>query len=219
MRLFLVYVTHFIPFRIVSYAAKTGSRALPKSAGFSLIELLVVLAIVAIIISMGLPEIASYLRNNRLSTQANHFIAVMNFARAQAISRNQEIFVTRLSSNQPYYWDKGWQVWLDGYSGCADPVPNNQQEECEILREFDLEIVTLKGPSNLSSISYANITDVGLKDSTFSFNGGNGSLNISSDMNFYLCHPDGDYKGRHILMRRTGRLRLQNARLYPCPPV
>ena len=216
---FLVYLTPVSPFKIIRYKAGSAGRTRFKSAGFSLVELLVVLAIVAIIVAMGLPEIANYLRSNRLSTQANHFIAVMNFARAQAISRNQEVFVTRSGNNQPHYWNKGWQVWIDGYAGCVDPVPNNLQEECEILREFDLEIVTLQGPNNLSSISYASITDAALKSSTFSFNGGNGSLNISTDMNFYLCHPDGNYEGRHILMRKTGRLRLQNAHLYPCPPT
>jgi prepilin-type N-terminal cleavage/methylation domain-containing protein len=190
-----------------------------KIQGFTLVELLVTLAVVAVVMTMGLPEMANYLRNNRMSVQANHFIAVMNFARAQAISRNQEIFVTSLAKNNNNYWEQGWQVWVDGHAGCASTAPNGKQEACEVLRDFSLDSAKLKGPTNLSAISYAKLTDDTIKSRTFSFNGGNGSLNITNDMSFYVCNAESKYEGREIVLRPTGRLRVENAHLKPCPPA
>ncbi len=190
-----------------------------KQRGFTLVELLVAMAVVAIVLTMGLPELASYLRNSRLTTQTNHFIAVMNFARAQSISRNQEVFITSLADNNANHWEQGWQIWIDGSAACPDTVPNETMEDCEVLRDFKLESSVLKGPSNLASVAYPRLKDATMKARTFSFNGGNGSLNISQEINFYLCDPKGKYEGRHISMRPTGRLRLVDAHLSPCPPA
>jgi prepilin-type N-terminal cleavage/methylation domain-containing protein len=52
--------------------------------GFTLIELMVVVAIVAIAASLALPEFASVLRRNQISSATNELMSAFNRARAEA---------------------------------------------------------------------------------------------------------------------------------------
>ncbi|WP_103918988.1 pilus assembly FimT family protein [Candidatus Venteria ishoeyi] len=55
-------------------------------SGFSLLELMVVLAIVSILVTTGLPQLSDFVKNSRLTTQTNNFVATLNMARTEAIT-------------------------------------------------------------------------------------------------------------------------------------
>lgn len=59
-----------------------------RKAGFTLIELAVGLAVVSILLVMGMPTLMSVLDSTRIRSAASGFNAGVQFARAQAISRN-----------------------------------------------------------------------------------------------------------------------------------
>lgn len=88
-----------------------------KHSGFTLIELMAVLAIAAILASVAVPSFRSMIQNNRLATQANELTGTLNFARGEAIKRGNSVTVC-VSSNQTSCtggttWQNGWIAFAD----------------------------------------------------------------------------------------------------------
>lgn len=57
--------------------------------GFTLIELMVVVAVMAIVLALAIPSFQSIINANRLASGANEMIAALQTARMEAIRRNQ----------------------------------------------------------------------------------------------------------------------------------
>ncbi len=79
------------------------------SSAYTLIELLISLIIVAILLSLVIPSFSTFISSNRLTSYANQWITTLNYARSEAIKRNQQVVVRKLSLN----WEQGWQVFVD----------------------------------------------------------------------------------------------------------
>ena len=60
-----------------------------KQAGFSLIELLVVLAIIAVLLGLGFPALTEWMVNNQIRNQAEYVRYGLQIARSEAINRNR----------------------------------------------------------------------------------------------------------------------------------
>lgn len=55
--------------------------------GFTMVEIMVVIAIAAILATLAFPSFRTLMQNQRLGTQANEFIADLNFAKSEAVKR------------------------------------------------------------------------------------------------------------------------------------
>lgn len=75
--------------------------------GFTLIEMVVVIAILAILIAWGAPAYQNFTANNRLITGANSFISSFHLARSEAITRSESVTI-----NANGNWVNGWSVSL-----------------------------------------------------------------------------------------------------------
>lgn len=62
-----------------------------RSRGFTLLELMVVLALAAVILGLGAPQFREFTRNNRMVTVANDFLGGVQSARTEAIKRQMAI--------------------------------------------------------------------------------------------------------------------------------
>jgi type IV fimbrial biogenesis protein FimT len=63
----------------------------PAQRGFSLIELAIAIAIMAILIMLGMPSFSEYMANARLGATAQSFYTGLNIARSEAIRRNSTV--------------------------------------------------------------------------------------------------------------------------------
>jgi type IV fimbrial biogenesis protein FimT len=63
---------------------------LVRGRGFTLVELMVGMSIIAILAAFGLPAMATFLQNSKLSNAAASYYAGIQAARAEAIRRNVE---------------------------------------------------------------------------------------------------------------------------------
>ena len=62
-----------------------------RSGGFTLIELMVTLAVLALLLMVGLPSFATWLQNTQIRTAAEGMQAGLQLARAEALRRNASV--------------------------------------------------------------------------------------------------------------------------------
>lgn len=55
--------------------------------GFTLLELMVVLAIAGVLLAVGIPTMGDFIRNSRITAAANDVMAALHFTRSEAIKR------------------------------------------------------------------------------------------------------------------------------------
>lgn len=80
-----------------------------KDRGFTLLELMVTVAIAAILATVVMPSFTGSILGNRLTTYNNELLAALNLARSEAIKRNLPVSVIRTGAN----WENGWNVITD----------------------------------------------------------------------------------------------------------
>lgn len=94
-----------------------------KYSGFTLIELMIALAVVGIIISVGLPQMSVFFKGNRMVTNANDLLAGLHLARSEAIKRNSRVSICKSNNAGAAVpkcekaggeWHKGWFVFVEG---------------------------------------------------------------------------------------------------------
>jgi prepilin-type N-terminal cleavage/methylation domain-containing protein len=81
------------------------------AAGFTLIELIVVMAIIAIVVGISAPFFTSYYQAMKLRTAADEMATILNSARYQAIKQNTTVCVALNSPKVQYH-----------VGGCGGPV-------------------------------------------------------------------------------------------------
>ena len=144
--------------------------------GFTLIELMVIIAIVSIILAIAIPSLTGFATATRVSAQANEFIASVSFARSEAVKRNGTVSLCPSSdgascASSTKNWSAGWIVSL------ADGT---------VLRVYT------------GSTGGATLTASTAGALTFNPNG-----QLSSAINFDLC---GGTNSRSIRISQIGRV-------------
>ncbi len=94
---------------------QVGERA--SSRGFSLVEMLTVVAIVGILLGIGVPSFRYITTANRTTSVINNLLGDMQFARAEAIKEGQPVTVCasadQATCSGAVAWTTGWIVFSD----------------------------------------------------------------------------------------------------------
>jgi type IV fimbrial biogenesis protein FimT len=81
--------------------------------GFTLIELMVTIALAGILLGLGVPSFIEMYVRNRLATYSNDFTGSVNYARSEAIRRGKPVSICRRNTDATCIggsWSNGWLV-------------------------------------------------------------------------------------------------------------
>ena len=77
--------------------------------GFTLVEMIIAVAIAAIVLGMGVPGFQQLIRANRTVTEVNRLVTALSLARSEAVKRNATVAMRPSGVN----WENGWVVFTD----------------------------------------------------------------------------------------------------------
>lgn len=84
--------------------------------GFTLTELMIVVAIAAIVTTIALPSFNDAIQRNRMAAQTNEVIAGINLARTAGLQANAGGTICAANAAQTACggsWANGWIIWVD----------------------------------------------------------------------------------------------------------
>ena len=145
--------------------------------GFTLVELMIVVSILAIFSAIAFPSMTDSIATNRVRTQSQSIMSALAFARSEAISRGEVVTVTPTNG-----WRGGANITV------ARPLPNNANNVLLLKQLAPLQGNTVVAPAGAITVdargNYAgNAISVRHADTTswygLTFNDGVVSLTVN----------------------------------------
>ena len=99
--------------------------------GFTLIELLIVVTILGIFLTIGLPALSEFVADQRVRTVTSNIVAEIAFARAKAIESSRRVIMEQLGAG----WNNGWHTYVD-VDGDVQYNKSNGDTEIKVFEGF-----------------------------------------------------------------------------------
>ena len=117
-----------------------------RSKGFTLVELMVVLAVAAILLGVVGPSFRDMTFDNRITAEVNNFVSATHLARSEALKRGQSVLVQPIAND----WDNGWTV-VETVSGGATLLSYTAQADLNITTSTALASIRYTSRGNTTS--------------------------------------------------------------------
>lgn len=123
--------------------------------GFSLIELMVTLAVAAILLALAVPSFIGLLRDSQRSSAVNDLLADLTFARSESIRRGRQMIVCASNDGatcgSSANWGTGWIVFED--SNTRNETKDNSES---VLRSAAGRTASLTITANCNYLAFRN---------------------------------------------------------------
>lgn len=159
--------------------------------GFTLLELLVALAVLSVLLAIGVPALGSLLDDQRMDSSVSSLLYSVRYTRSEAVRRNRPVTMAPIDGD----WNNGWLTFLDhNHDGLYDPA--------DTLLQAEYPARNLQLPANANIAAYlrynaqgeSELLNGGFQSGTFSF-----------------CPRQAGRDGRRLIINRIGRARVERA--------
>lgn len=166
-----------------------------RESGLTLVELVVVLAVMATLIGVAAPAFSSMLRDHRVTMFSNELHAAFMLTRSEAIRRGQRVTICvstdGVQCSPSAHWDAGWIVFADTNGNAAlDPGEL-------VLRVFQPASQGLSAQGNNTLARYVSYVPMGTTRAV------NGALQMGT---IRVC---GGSSQRALIINAAGRPRIE----------
>ena len=169
----------------IARANQRMTAVIKLTQGFTIIELMVTIAVLAVAVAIAVPAYTNMLINNRMASKINEYVASLHYARSEAVKRGANVRACAssdgLTCTNSGDWDQGWIVLVDATSTLLNVYP------------------PLSGGDTL--------VKSGLQPRSIRFDGNGMSAGFNGTVT--LCDRDGDIKkARAVVISNAGRIQL-----------
>ncbi|MCG6965331.1 MAG: GspH/FimT family pseudopilin [Chromatiaceae bacterium] len=168
-----------------------------KHRGFTLVELMVTLAMAIILLAVGMPLFSSVVGSNRAAAQVNDLVSALKLARSEAVKRATAVTVCSSDDGgcgDAGGWTNGWIVYVDANDdGAVDPD--------EVLRTWEALTAASTVDVSVASVEFGPIGDSPTADAA-----ADGFVNFELDNSEATGSAGGGAK-RCVTVTRTGQVR------------
>ena len=102
---------------------------MPRSQGFTLIELMVTVVVAAILLGIGMPALGHLVERTRLATTTNQFLTALHATRSEAIRRGHAVTLCTsddgVTCTSDTHWHEGWLLYEKPTSTDQPPGPDS----------------------------------------------------------------------------------------------
>jgi type IV fimbrial biogenesis protein FimT len=177
-----------------------------KNGGFTLVEILVVVVILAVLMSVAVPLLSDAVKSMRLTSAVNHVFSSLILTRSEAIKRTSRAAMCKSDTGSSCAtaggWEQGWIVFHDANgNGLLDA------EESIIHRQSPLG-GNLKISGNSPVANYVSFTPMGTSRYTY------GAFQAGT---ITVCNVSGaKAEARQLVLHSSGRPRIAKVTLDSC---
>lgn len=170
--------------------------------GFTIIELMITVVIIAVMTTLAAPSFTRMIRQNRLTTQVNEFIASANLAKSEAIRRSANVQILT-GSTDAVFSSSGFSVATSAATGTP-------------LRVF----AKFTGSTTLTKVTGTSTytADSSSEKGYVEFNSRGGINNTSTPAQFKACDTTDNAVGARIIkINAVGQISVTTASSTTCP--
>jgi type IV fimbrial biogenesis protein FimT len=175
------------------------------SSGFTLIELMIAVAVLGVLVAVGIPSFSKLIAENRMAGVTNEFTASLQLARSEAVRRGGTVSVRSVSGAETF--QTGWNVFAEtassGSTGTYDTGDTYVQQAS-----------TVGGKTVISRTDSSWAVDTSSSARMYIAFNSRGALASGAAAYFRLCDSGNtSIKGRGVSVSVTGRVTLESTTL------
>ena len=126
-----------------------------RNKGFTLVELMVTVAIAAILLGVAMPAFQSTARNNAVRATTNDLISSINLARQQSMSMRTQVEISPAGGG----WSNGWKLTFDDSSAGEDAEFTPHRNVSITSSSTDLVFRSIGGLESGGNIQFTIVHD------------------------------------------------------------